>query len=75
MPEERRRCVLVQIFKVKGDVQSFGNYRGIKSMSRVMKLRGNSRSSTSEHLRAAAWFHSKEESSRCNISVEVAEKY
>lgn len=44
MPEERRRCVLVQIFEDKGDVQSCGNYRGIKSMSRVMKLRGNSRS-------------------------------
>lgn len=43
MPEERKRFVLVQIFEDKGDVQSCGNYRGIKSMSRVMKLQGNSR--------------------------------
>ncbi|KAK3550571.1 hypothetical protein QTP70_000048 [Hemibagrus guttatus] len=38
MPEEWRRCVLVPIFKNKGDVQSCSNYRGIKLMSHTMKL-------------------------------------
>ncbi|KAK3547027.1 hypothetical protein QTP86_008826, partial [Hemibagrus guttatus] len=38
MPEEWRRSVLVPIFKNKGDVQSFSNYRGIKLMSHTMKL-------------------------------------
>ncbi|XP_061629993.1 uncharacterized protein LOC133478218 [Phyllopteryx taeniolatus] len=36
--EEWRKSVLVPIFKNKGDVQSCGNYRGIKSMSLTMKL-------------------------------------
>ncbi|RXN38888.1 Retrovirus-related Pol poly LINE-1 [Labeo rohita] len=38
IPEEWRRSVLVPIFKNKGDVQSCGNYRGIKLMSHTMKL-------------------------------------
>jgi hypothetical protein len=38
MPEERRRNILVPIFKNKGDVQSCTNYRGIKLMSHTMKL-------------------------------------
>ncbi|KAK3514119.1 hypothetical protein QTP70_005119 [Hemibagrus guttatus] len=38
MPEEWRRSVLVPIFKNKGDVQSCGNYSGIKLMSHTMKL-------------------------------------
>ena len=38
MPEEWRRSILVPIFKNKGDVQSCTNYRGIKLMSRTMKL-------------------------------------
>ncbi|KAK3543895.1 hypothetical protein QTP70_030268, partial [Hemibagrus guttatus] len=38
MPEEWRRSVLVPIFKIKGDVQSCSNYRGIKLMSHTMKL-------------------------------------
>ncbi|XP_061541504.1 uncharacterized protein LOC133407527, partial [Phycodurus eques] len=37
MPEEWRKSVLVPIFKNKGDVQSCGNYRGIKLMSHTMK--------------------------------------
>jgi hypothetical protein len=38
MPDEWRRSVLIPIFKNKGDVQSCGNYRGIKLMSHTMKL-------------------------------------
>ncbi|KAK2910488.1 hypothetical protein Q8A73_008203 [Channa argus] len=38
MPEDWRKSVLVPIFKNKGDVQSCGNYRGIKLMSHTMKL-------------------------------------
>uniref|UniRef100_A0A3B3BTI6 ribonuclease H n=1 Tax=Oryzias melastigma TaxID=30732 RepID=A0A3B3BTI6_ORYME len=38
MPEEWRRSVMVPIFKNKGDVQSCGNYRGIKLMSHTMKV-------------------------------------
>ncbi|KAK2921479.1 hypothetical protein Q8A73_000964 [Channa argus] len=38
MPEDWRRSVLVPIFKNKGDVQSCGNYRGIKLISHTMKL-------------------------------------
>ena len=37
IPEEWR-SVLVPIFKNKKDVQSCGNYRGIKLMSHTMKL-------------------------------------
>src|SRR6266540_1175611 len=38
MPEEWRRSILVPIFKNKGDIQSYPNYRGIKLMSHMMKL-------------------------------------
>ncbi|KAG2455321.1 RTJK polymerase, partial [Polypterus senegalus] len=38
MPEEWRRSVLVPIFKNKRDVQDCNNYRGIKLMSKSMKL-------------------------------------
>ncbi|KAK2897556.1 hypothetical protein Q8A73_013936 [Channa argus] len=38
MSEDWRKSVLVPIFKNKGDVQSCGNYRGIKLMSHTMKL-------------------------------------
>ena len=38
MPEEWRRSVLVPINKNKGDIQSCGNYGGIKLMSHTMKL-------------------------------------
>ena len=38
MPEEWRRSLLVPILKNKDDVQSCGNYRGIKLMSHTMKL-------------------------------------
>jgi hypothetical protein len=33
-----RRSILVSIFKNKGDIQSYTNYRGIKLMSHTMKL-------------------------------------
>jgi hypothetical protein len=38
LPDEWRRSILVPIFKNKGDVQSYTNYRGIKLMSYTMKL-------------------------------------
>jgi hypothetical protein len=38
MPKEWRWSILVPIFKNKGDVQSYTNYRGIKLMSHAMKL-------------------------------------
>ena len=38
MPEEWRRSILVPAFKNKGDVQSCGNYRGIKLISHSMKI-------------------------------------
>ena len=38
MPKEWRRSILVPIFKNKGDVQSYTNYRGIKLMSHTMKF-------------------------------------
>jgi hypothetical protein len=38
MPDEWRRSILVPIFKNKGDIQSFTNYRGIKLISHTMKL-------------------------------------
>ena len=38
MPDEWRKSILVPVFKKKGDVQSCGNYRGIKLMSHSMKL-------------------------------------
>ena len=38
MPDEWRRSVLVPLYKGKGDIKEFGNYRGIKLMSHTMKL-------------------------------------
>ena len=38
-PEERRKSVLVLIFKNKGDVQRCSNYRRIKLMSHIVKVR------------------------------------
>ena len=38
MPEEWRDSFLIPIFKSKGDVQSWSNYRGIKLTSHIMKL-------------------------------------
>ena len=38
MPKERRRSVLIPIYKNKGDAQCCGNYRGIKLMSHTMKV-------------------------------------
>jgi Reverse transcriptase (RNA-dependent DNA polymerase) len=36
--DEWRRNILVSIFKNKGDIQSYTNYRGIKLMSHIMNL-------------------------------------
>jgi hypothetical protein len=38
IPDEWRRSILVPIFKNKGDIQNYTNYRGIKLMSHTMKL-------------------------------------
>jgi hypothetical protein len=38
MPDEWRRSILVPIFKNKGDVQSYTNYRRIKLMIYTIKL-------------------------------------
>ena len=38
MPDAWRESTLVPIFKGKGDVQDWGNYRGIALMSHVLKL-------------------------------------
>jgi hypothetical protein len=57
MSEEWRRSILVPIYKNKGDIQSYTNYRGIKLMSHTMKLwervikhrlRGTTRVSTNQ---------------------------
>jgi len=38
MPDERKRSTLIPIYKNKGDIQNYTNYRGIKLMSHTMKL-------------------------------------
>ena len=38
MPEEWRDSVIVPIFKEKGDIQDYGNYRGINMISHTMKI-------------------------------------
>ena len=38
IPDEWRECVLVFIYKEKGDVQECQNYRGIKLLSHTMKI-------------------------------------
>ena len=38
MPNEWRLCTLVPLYKKKGDIQNYNNYRGIKLLSGTMKL-------------------------------------
>ena len=38
MPEEWRRSVVVPLYKGKGNIKEYGNYRGIKLMSHPVKL-------------------------------------
>ena len=38
MPDEWRTCVVVPIFKGKGDVISYGLYRGVKLLEHAMKV-------------------------------------
>ena len=38
IPTERRDCVIIPVYKEKGDIQDCGNYRGIKLMSHTMKI-------------------------------------
>ena len=38
MSDEWRRSTLIPIYKNRGDIQNCANYRGIKLMSRTMKL-------------------------------------
>ena len=37
-PDEWRRSTLVPIYKNKGDIQIYANYKGVKLMSHTMKL-------------------------------------
>jgi hypothetical protein len=37
MLDEWRRSILILIFKNKGDIQSYTNYKGIKLMNHTMK--------------------------------------
>ncbi|XP_019257880.1 PREDICTED: uncharacterized protein LOC109236117 [Nicotiana attenuata] len=38
MPEEWRRSTMIPLYKNKGDIQNCNNYRGIKLLSRTMKV-------------------------------------
>ena len=38
MPNEWKNSTLIPIYKNKRDIQSYGNYRGIKLMNYIMKL-------------------------------------
>jgi Reverse transcriptase (RNA-dependent DNA polymerase) len=38
MPDEWRRSILIPIFKNKGDIQNYTDYRGIKLMSHTMNI-------------------------------------
>ena len=38
MSNEWRKSTLIPLYKNKGDIQSCGNYKGIKLMSHTMKL-------------------------------------
>jgi hypothetical protein len=38
VPDERRRSILVPIFKNKGNIQNYTNYKGIKLMIHTMKF-------------------------------------
>jgi len=38
MPREWRFSTVISLYKNKGDIQDFNNYRGIKLLSRTMKL-------------------------------------
>jgi len=38
MPNEWRTTIVISLYKNKGDIQDFNNYRGIKLLSHTMKL-------------------------------------
>ena len=38
MPDEWRKCVVIPIYKDKGNSKECGNYQGIKLMSHMIKL-------------------------------------
>ncbi|XP_068206185.1 uncharacterized protein [Palaemon carinicauda] len=38
IPNEWRGSILIHIFKGKGDIQKYGNYRGIKLMSHTLNI-------------------------------------
>lgn len=38
MPNQRRTSVVTPLYKNKGDIQNYANYKGTKLMSHTMKL-------------------------------------
>ena len=38
MPDELKTSLIVPIFKGKGDVMSYGSYRGVKLLEHAMKI-------------------------------------
>ncbi|XP_037800285.1 uncharacterized protein LOC119595188 [Penaeus monodon] len=52
MPEEWRTSTLIPIFKNKGGIQEYGNYRGIKLMSHNEDLRENNEQSDQRNRRS-----------------------
>ena len=70
MPEEWRKSILVPIYKNKGDIQSYTNYRGIKLMSHTMKLWESHRAAPARNdadINKPIWFHAWKVNHRSNL--------
>ena len=78
IPEARKDIMIVPIFNENGDIQDYGNYRGIKMIYHTTKiweriidriLEGGDK-----HRRRAVRFHAGHRDNRCHICSEAGDR-